>query len=109
MDKFKTKKGWCLISEDEIRLDSPFLARFKRTYEGSKLLLIQPSPASVPSKRETRYLRRLRVEDVVEVATSNRVAGVTRHSGRYSHSSPVDMIFRSTRRTFTVWSKSRKC
>lgn len=38
MDKFKTKKGWCLVSEEGIRLESPILTRFKRTYEGSKLL-----------------------------------------------------------------------
>lgn len=38
MDSFKTKKGRCIITDDAIRLESPFLARFKRTYEGSKLL-----------------------------------------------------------------------
>ena len=38
MDSFKTKKGRCIITDDAIQLESPFLARFKRTYEGSKLL-----------------------------------------------------------------------
>jgi hypothetical protein len=38
MDGFKTQKGWCSVSEEEIRLDTPFFVRFKRTYEGSKLL-----------------------------------------------------------------------
>lgn len=38
MKGFKTKKGRCIVTDEEIRLESPFLARFKRTYEGSKLL-----------------------------------------------------------------------
>lgn len=38
MDSFKTKKGRCIITDNVIQLKSPFLARFKRTYEGSKLL-----------------------------------------------------------------------
>lgn len=40
MDSFKTKKGRCIVTDDAVRLESPFLARFKRTYEGSKLLFI---------------------------------------------------------------------
>jgi hypothetical protein len=38
MDSFKTKKGRCIVTDDAIQLESPFLARFKRTYEGNKPL-----------------------------------------------------------------------
>lgn len=38
MDSFKTKEGRCIVTDDTIRLESSFLAPFKRTYEGSKLL-----------------------------------------------------------------------